>query len=169
MPSSHAQFLFYFATSLSLFLLLRHKPPSSRYIKRPTRSVEILDPAYFQKPLVLAERLLLSCLVVTLALSVAWSRIYLAYHTPRQVLVGCAAGAMIAAAWFLITSWLRSNGWVSWGCDTWLGQALRLRDLVTEQDFAEPGWKEWSERRQLLSADGETAGGKSQPETKKQR
>ena len=160
MPSSHAQFLFYFATSVSLFLLLRHKPPAFRSGK-DKKKIDVFDPAWYQRPLNLVERLLLSCLVFALAASVAWSRTYLQYHTPRQVLVGCGAGLVVASAWFVVTSMLRREGWTAWGCDTWLGQALRLRDLVVEEDFAEAGWQQWCARRQAVKASTDDDEGRS--------
>ena len=74
MPSSHAQFVAYFSISLTLFLILRHTPP-----KRPIPS---------HTPLSMVTRVGLSILAMACAFLVAWSRIYLNYHTPKQVLVG---------------------------------------------------------------------------------
>src|SRR5437763_4307341 len=107
MPSSHAQFVTFFSLFLSFFLLFRHNPaPSTTHT---TTSF--------------LERLVLSVMACVCAAAVAASRIYLNYHTPRQVLVGCAAGATTAIAWFLFTTFLRRYGWVDWALDNPLARA----------------------------------------------
>ena len=132
MPSSHAQFVAFFSLSLTLFLLFRHSPK---------------PPSAFHTPLTLTSRALLSLIAVLCASTVAASRIYLNYHTLKQVLVGCGAGAFSAVAWFLATTLLRRQGWVEWGLDTKGARLLRLRDLVIEEDIAEAGWERWEVRR----------------------
>lgn len=142
MPSSHAQFLAYFSISLSLFLLIRHNPPT------PPRSSPSSQPLpYSHRPLNSFQRSLLSLLTLALAASVALSRIYLNYHTPTQVAVGCIAGAGCAVGWFGATEWARREGWVDFGLDSWVGRMGRWRDLVVEEDLAESGWSVWEERR----------------------
>lgn len=138
MPSSHAQFLAYFSFSLSLFLLLRHKPPLS-----PNKSQQ----PYSHAPLNFPQELAFSATTVLLAAAVAASRIYLNYHTPTQVLVGCVAGAVSGLGWFLVTEVARRTGWVEWGLETWVGRMGRWRDLVVEEDLAEAGWRVWEDRR----------------------
>ena len=131
MPSSHAQFVAFFSTSLTLFLLFRHTPkPASAY----------------HTPLTLTSRALLSLMAVLCATAVAASRIYLNYHTVKQVLVGCSAGAFSAVAWFLFTMLLRRHGWVEWGLFTEGANLFRMRDLVVEEDLAEAGWERWVAR-----------------------
>ncbi|EXJ93554.1 hypothetical protein A1O1_01946 [Capronia coronata CBS 617.96] len=132
MPSSHSQFVAFFAVSLSLFLIFRHVPtPSMSY-----------------SPSTLPERLLLSVLAYVGAGAVAASRVYLNYHTPKQVFVGVAAGVSFAIVWFVFTSCLRRSGWLEWGLDTWLSRRLRIRDLVTTEDLQDAGWERWETRRQ---------------------
>ena len=80
------------------------------------------------------------------ASAVAASRIYLSYHTAKQVLVGYGAGAFSAIAWFLVTTLLRRQGWVEWGLSTEGARLLRMRDLVIEEDLAEAGWERWVAR-----------------------
>jgi len=140
MPSSHAQFLAYFSLSLSLFLLLRHKPPPAS----PPTATRI---PYSHNPLNLPQKFALSFITILLAAAVAASRIYLNYHTPTQVLVGCFAGVVTAVGWFLVTEVGRRTGWVEWGVDSWVGRMGRWRDLVVEEDLAEAGWRVWEERR----------------------
>jgi dolichyldiphosphatase len=148
MPSSHSQFVSFFSVFLSLFLLVRHMPRSS-----PTHS-----------PTSYPERFLLSLVACLCAAAVVVSRVYLNYHTPKQVMVGCAAGALSAIAWFLMTMYLRRAGWVEWGLDTRLAEMLRIRDLVITEDLVDAGWARWEEQRrdkQRMSID-------SKPKTKSQ-
>lgn len=131
MPSSHAQFVAYFSISLALFLIFRHAPnPSTTYT-----------------PTSLPERILLSVVAMICAAAVAASRIYLNYHTPKQVLVGCAAGAGSAVAWFLLTTCLRRTGWIEWGLDTRWARMVRMRDLVVVEDLVDAGWERWEAKR----------------------
>ncbi|KAF2836982.1 DOLPP1 protein [Patellaria atrata CBS 101060] len=137
MPSSHAQFVTFFSLSLSLFLLFRHK-----HSPNPSTSIE-------HSHLTLLQRGLLSLLSLLGASLVAASRMYLNYHTRKQVLVGVGAGATFALLWFGVTTWLRSAGWVQWGLETWVARVFRVRDLVVEEDLVEAGWQRWMERRKL--------------------
>ncbi|EKG16138.1 Phosphatidic acid phosphatase type 2/haloperoxidase, partial [Macrophomina phaseolina MS6] len=131
MPSSHAQFVSFFSLYLALFLLYRHAP----------------HPTHTHTPTTFAQRLALSVLALGAAAAVAFSRIYLSYHTSKQVLVGCAAGAAFAVVWFGVTGWVRSSGLLKWALDTGLARALRARDLVVEEDLVDAGWARWEERR----------------------
>ena len=140
MPSSHAQFLVFFSLSLSLFLLLRHHPHPSN-------------------PTPMPHRLALSILMLLFASAVAASRIYLNYHTPVQVLIGCAAGALSAIAWFAATWWLRESRWLEWGLETQVARMLRMRDLVVEEDLVDAGWEKWEIRRRK-GMTGVPAGGR---------
>jgi len=129
MPSSHAQFVAFFSLSLSLFLLLRHVPSTS------------YSPSSF------VERLLVSLVACLCAAAVAASRVYLNYHTPKQVLAGVAAGISSAVAWFVFTTYLRRWGWIDWALETWLSRKLRMRDLITAEDLIDAGWGRWESRR----------------------
>lgn len=132
MPSSHAQFVSFFSVTLTLFLLFRHVP-------HPTET---------HTPFSFGGRLVLSLLALASAGAVAVSRIYLSYHTPKQVMAGCVAGALFALAWFAVTTYLRSAGWIEWALDTWIAKALRVRDLVVQEDLVDSGWARWVERKQ---------------------
>lgn len=98
------------------------------------------------------QRLALAILALVCAGAVGASRVYLNYHTPKQVLVGCAAGASFAIVWFIFTSILRSQGWVWWALDQPIAKWFRIRDLVVEEDLADPGWARWSERKAKRTA-----------------
>lgn len=131
MPSSHAQFVIFFSLYLSFFLLFRHRPA----------------PSDTHTPTTLLERLALSILACICAGTVAASRVYLNYHTPKQVLAGCTAGAVIAVVWFLFTVFLRRYHWVDWALDHPLARFLRMRDLVVTEDLADAGWGRWESKR----------------------
>jgi dolichyldiphosphatase len=65
----------------------------------------------------------------------------------RQVLVGCACGAVFALVWFGLTTYLRRAGWIEWALSTWVARAFRVRDLVVQEDLVDSGWARWEERR----------------------
>ncbi|KAM4056097.1 PAP2 superfamily protein [Hirsutella rhossiliensis] len=144
MPSSHAQFVAFWSLSLALFLLVRHRPQTA---PSPSSSARALSLGARHRPWSLLERLLVSLAAAALAALVAWSRIYLGYHTPRQVFAGTAAGALSAIAWFLATAHLRRSGFLAWALDTPLARAFRVRDLVVHEDMCQAGWEKWEESR----------------------
>ncbi|GAO15799.1 uncharacterized protein UV8b_03079 [Ustilaginoidea virens] len=137
MPSSHAQFLAFWSVSLALFLLVRHQPPPRAVAGRRGR----------HRPWSLPERLALSAAAAGAAAATAWSRIYLGYHTPRQVLVGFGAGVAVALAWFAATAVLRRAGLLAWGLDLPVAKALRVRDLIVSEDLCQAGWEKWQLRQ----------------------
>ncbi|KAI9017687.1 hypothetical protein BC832DRAFT_545413 [Gaertneriomyces semiglobifer] len=101
MPSSHSQFVGYFAVWVMVYgayrLTFRHK---------------------LYKPV-------LSLLALASALLVGYSRIHLNYHTPHQVMVGLLCGAAYAIVWFLFTEYVvRPNV----NLDSKLARMLLLRD-----------------------------------------
>ncbi|KAI1308870.1 phosphatidic acid phosphatase type 2/haloperoxidase [Xylaria venustula] len=134
MPSSHAQFVTFFAVSMALFLVFRHQPPGPERRKGN------------HTPMTMLERVFWSVAGLLGAFTVAWSRVYLNYHTEKQVLVGCTAGLVIAIAWFITTGILRRTGWVAWAVDTPIARWLRVRDLVLEEDLCQAGWEKWDDR-----------------------
>ncbi|GFS43509.1 dolichyldiphosphatase 1 [Trichonephila inaurata madagascariensis] len=85
MPSNHAQFMWFFATYMAFFLLIRLHHGNSAY------------------PLENAWKYIATILIVCLAAVVTYSRIYLQYHTWNQVLCGSVLGIFLACIWFLIT------------------------------------------------------------------
>ena len=149
MPSSHAQFAAFFSTYLTLFLLLRHVPHP---VNSPNRSAT-------HTPIPLWQRTILSLLALATAAAVAQSRIYLNYHKPRQVYVGIGAGVSCAIAWFVVTGLARRFGWVDRVLDLGVVRAVRMRDLVCEEDLVDAGWERWEMRRRKRMADGLVGGG----------
>lgn len=131
MPSSHAQFMTYFAIYMSLFLVFRHSPsyagsyPYSDFLLRTALTVGLCASA----------------------VAVSASRVYLNYHTPRQVLAGSAVGLVCACGWFVVTGLLRRSGWIDWVTELTVSRLLRVRDLVVSEDLAEAGWQRWEAQR----------------------
>lgn len=91
---------------------------------------------------------LLSIATLVLAAAVAVSRVYLQYHTVKQVVVGCCLGTVFAIAWFVATEFVRRTGLVEWVLDLQIVRAARIRDLICEEDLVEIGWQIWEEKRQ---------------------
>lgn len=131
MPSSHAQFVAFFSTFLTLFLLFRHDPHN-----HPSASTTHMPTPFWQ-------RLALSILSLFSAAAVAQSRIYLDYHTPRQVYVGVAVGVGCAIAWFIVTGLARQTGLVDKLLDFPPLRWLRFRDLVVHEGLEDAGWGRW--------------------------
>jgi len=82
MPSSHCQFMSFFAAYLILFAYMRLKPHESEN--------------FILRKHVIAFSSLLSAVLVSI------SRIYLHYHTLEQVSVGLIVGGISGIAWYLI-------------------------------------------------------------------
>ncbi|KAH6845488.1 PAP2 superfamily-domain-containing protein [Chaetomium sp. MPI-CAGE-AT-0009] len=166
MPSSHAQFAVFWAVAAGLFLCVRHRPrplggavaggagAGVGGVQRAYRlgglsaaaaSIE----AYSHSHWTMAQRAVASAGALLVAGLVAWSRVYLGYHSVRQVLAGCAAGAGCAVAWFAVTYLMRETGLVAWALDIPLARWLRMRDLVVVEDLCQAGWEKWEERRRM--------------------
>jgi dolichyldiphosphatase len=175
MPSSHAQFVVFWAVAVTLFLLVRHRPllrqqqqrrrkdgseggdrkekeeggvPSLTDVSRAyragglpaaTASIE----AYSHAPWNVSQRVLVSAAALVVAALVSWSRVYLGYHTVRQVQAGCAAGAVCGVAWFAVTYLLRETGMLAWALEMPLARWFRVRDLVVVEDLCLGGWETW--------------------------
>ena len=173
MPSSHAQFLGYFAASVVLFVMLRHSP-SARIrpadgrsgALHPTASqtreqdklegeAEALSDVYtLQLHHPQLTHSLLSLVAVASAVLMAVSRVYLSYHTPKQVIVGTAVGAGFAVFWFGLTEVARRIGLIGRFLDWNIVRMARIRDLLCEEDLIELGWQvsERKRRRRLEAA-----------------
>lgn len=190
MPSSHAQFVAFWAVAMTLFLLVRHTPswtahgfgPRGRTTtttggqqqqqqdggggnnnnnnnnQKNNKKKEkknnsswgqdwVVVETYAHRPWSLPERAAASVLVLGLAAAVAWSRVYLGYHTVNQVLVGLVAGTLSAAAWYAATAVVRATGLLAWALASPIARGLRVRDLVVREDLAQAGWEKWEDHR----------------------
>ncbi|KAK3903754.1 PAP2 superfamily-domain-containing protein [Staphylotrichum tortipilum] len=173
MPSSHAQFAVFWAVAASLFLLVRHRPErvvaaaTSRGSSSTTPAPTLADvsrayragglpaasasiEAYAHGPWTLPQRAFASAGALVVAGLVAWSRVYLGYHTVRQVAAGCVAGGGCAAAWFAVTYLMRETGALAWVLELPPARWLRMRDLVVEEDPCQAGWEKWEARRRVM-------------------
>ncbi|KAG6356951.1 hypothetical protein INS49_014826 [Diaporthe citri] len=178
MPSSHAQFVAFWAVAMALFLLARHTPswtdhgygPRSASVdgqgggarggsgngNRDTRSARrtsswgqdwVMVESYAHRPWSYAERAAAAVFVLGVAALVAWSRVYLGYHTVNQVLVGFLAGAVCAVAWYAATAAARGYGLLAWALESPVARGLRVRDLVVSEDLCQAGWEKWEDRK----------------------
>lgn len=93
MPSSHAQFIWFFSTYVTLFVLLRLHHNHHNTTSSHSNSV----------PLERTCRALIVLACWLLAGLVCLSRTYLQYHTQPQVLAGGALGVCSGTAWFAVT------------------------------------------------------------------
>ncbi|CAK7267089.1 hypothetical protein SEPCBS119000_002361 [Sporothrix epigloea] len=147
MPSSHAQFAGFWALTIALFLLVRYES------RKPTRAdtgsdqvsgtTAVMQPWHKRTSLSLFERTAASIAAFVVAFSIAWSRVYLHYHTPRQVLVGFGAGLIVGAGWFGVTELARRTGLLDWGLQLPPAQYLRFRDRMLVEDPLQAGWERW--------------------------
>lgn len=132
MPSSHAQFMFFFATYIGLWICVRNT-----YLPK------------VQKTGALAA-------LWAVAASVASSRVYLQYHTPKQVLVGVSAGVVIGVLWFIATALLKVlAGGVIWDLllENPISKMIYVRDECAQVDVQYKGWEIWwAERIQKKQA-----------------
>jgi dolichyldiphosphatase len=83
--------------------------------------------------------------VITAGSMVCISRIYLRYHTPRQVLFGVAIGAILGVAWYVTVMILRMMGLVDWVLHLKAVELFWFKDGdigSLEHDLREE-WVEW--------------------------
>ncbi|KAK6511556.1 hypothetical protein TWF481_000471 [Arthrobotrys musiformis] len=122
MPSSHTQFMFFFATYISLWIAVRNK-----FLPKPVKSLLLLS-------------------LPALAVGVAWARVYLHYHTVKQVLVGSGAGVVIGLGWFVATALMRSiAGGKLWDfiLENEIAKLFYVKDECTVVDLYRRDWEEW--------------------------
>ena len=139
MPSSHAQFAGYWALTITLFLLVRYQ--KTQGTKKTTTSAARRD------TMTLTQRVGISVVAFVVAFLIAGSRVYLHYHTPKQVTVGFVAGLAVGAGWFAATTAVRQLGLLDWALGLPLARYLRLRDLALEEDVLQAGWERWEVRQ----------------------
>jgi len=87
-PSSHAQFIWFFAFYLTLFVNFRCHNRS-------------ISPCFFN-----VWKLIVTTASFCLAGVVTYSRVYLGYHTLNQVVWGAAIGSVVSLIWFVLTQFV---------------------------------------------------------------
>ncbi|KAK4879093.1 hypothetical protein RN001_007239 [Aquatica leii] len=126
MPSSHAQFIWFFATYIIYFVFIRLHHMNNNTI------IENLS-----KFLIISSSL-------TIALLVSYSRIYLQYHTVGQILCGAVVGILFATFWFALTYFIFTPLFpqiVTWK----ISEFLLLRDTTLIPNVL---WFEYTSTRQ---------------------
>ncbi|XP_043496636.1 dolichyldiphosphatase 1-like [Polistes fuscatus] len=125
MPSSHAQFMWFFTAYAILFIYIRlHHNSNSTISERFWRIIIVTG-----------------CIIT--AVLVSYGRIYLQYHTTSQVLWGLTVGAILGVLWFLTTHIILTPLFpiiVSWQ----ISEYLLLRDTSSIPDIL---WFEYTNIR----------------------
>jgi dolichyldiphosphatase len=83
------------------------------------------------------------------AATVCTSRVYLRYHTQRQVLTGAGVGVVLGISWYITVMILRWTGWVDWVLRLKVVEMLWIKDGdigSLEHDLHEE-WFKWRQRR----------------------
>lgn len=119
MPSSHSQFSSFFAVYIALLLLRRGL--GGRDLPEWRRRTYV-------------------ALAAAGSVAVAASRVYLCYHTKKQVLVGYTAGVVCAVGWYMVTAWMRETE-VVWELVMWVGGLFWVRDRCLQEDLVVAGWR----------------------------
>ncbi|CAG8475461.1 6812_t:CDS:2 [Ambispora leptoticha] len=132
MPSNHAQFIGFFTMFSVLYLYRRIK---------------------FQQN---AWKHLIALGLLGFAGAVSCSRVYLNYHTPKQVLVGIAFGATFAIMWyFFIEHILRPRQLFKVIVDSPIAKFFYLRDSANIQDVVRFEYLNWVAFENELKKRGE--------------
>ncbi|KAL0076061.1 phosphatidic acid phosphatase type 2/haloperoxidase [Phycomyces blakesleeanus] len=120
MPSSHAQFIWFFAVYGSL------------YLKKAIH----LDNSVW--------KVLVSFGMFGLAILVSVSRIYLGYHTSGQVAVGASIGSIFGILWYcLVEHVIRPSGLVELILRQRFAKLVYLRDLRSVDNVAKLEYQQW--------------------------
>lgn len=130
MPSSHAQYVWFFATYVIYFVFIRLHHMNNNTIMENVSKLLIISSS------------------VTMAVLVCFSRIYLQYHTWAQVLCGAFVGFVFATFWFAITYLILTPLFpqiVSWK----ISEFLLLRDTTLIPNVL---WFEYTNTRQEVRA-----------------
>ncbi|KAF8506398.1 PAP2-domain-containing protein [Hysterangium stoloniferum] len=124
-PSSHSQWMGYFSSFLILHLYFRHRFTSC--------GIWFVDKLF---------RGLLYLALVALAGLVCYSRYYLTYHTPTQVLWGAFIGTVIGFATYLALEYVPAHH-----PDSLLGESRRclLDSRVAQWVRLRDGWAVWTD------------------------
>lgn len=126
MPSAHAQFMAFYATYIILWMF--------RVSHFSTR-----------------KKLLRAAGLAVLAAVVAYSRVYLFYHTGLQVLTGVAIGIAMAVFWFNVVRLVRALGIVDLLLNTPPARWFYIKDTAAEKaSFVRDEYVEWRRTRSKM-------------------
>ncbi|XP_022908898.1 dolichyldiphosphatase 1-like [Onthophagus taurus] len=130
MPSSHAQFMWFFATYVIYFVFIRLHHMNNNTIMENVSKILIISSSTLAAVLV--------CI----------SRVYLQYHTITQVICGAFVGALFATVWFSLTYLVFTPLFpriVTWK----ISEFLLLRDTTLIPNVL---WFEYTNTRQEVRA-----------------
>ncbi|XP_066257350.1 dolichyldiphosphatase 1-like [Euwallacea similis] len=130
MPSSHAQFVSFFATYIVYFVFIRLHHMNNNTIIENISKILIISSS------------------MTVAVLVCISRVYLQYHTYSQVLWGIIVGFLFATLWFALTSLVFTPLFpqvVTWK----ISELLMIRDTTLIPNVM---WFEYTNTRQEARA-----------------
>ena len=122
MPSSHSLFMGFVAAYAILWINIRNARMG------------------------LWKRIFLSSCAASIAIAVCASRVYLAYHTLAQVLVGASIGSAFGLIWFVVFQKLQCLGIVDLLLDTRIAQYFYMKDTHMYVSL-EMEWKAWQNSR----------------------
>ena len=94
------------------------------------------------------KRAAVTILSLSGAAAISLSRIYLSYHTPKQVLAGTITGTVLATFWFYTTSYLRCCSIkmadkTPWQWIMWAGSLIWVKDMCLDVDLVEHDYNSW--------------------------
>lgn len=82
---------------------------------------------------------------------VCYSRVYLFYHSPLQVLAGVVIGISVGIAWFIFVVLLRDLGIVDLLLDTYPARWFYIKDTAGEKaSFVRDEYSEWRRMRMKM-------------------
>ncbi|KAF8943756.1 hypothetical protein BGZ47_005080 [Haplosporangium gracile] len=126
MPSSHSQFMAYFATYM--IILMYRNGASSRAVSPHV----------------------VTALVLIWSILVVYSRVHLYYHTWQQVVAGTICGCLFAAGYyFFVSRFLRSRGMQNWMLDNPFGQWAHIVDREQIDNVYEWEWNQFQQWRKI--------------------
>lgn len=125
MPSAHSQFMGFFATYLMLRVWLQWKGLTNE------------------------RKIISTVLLYGVAGCVVFSRVYLYYHSLKQVLVGICLGSFIGACYFIIVGIVRSIGLVDYILSWKIVKFFWIKDSVYHEPLSlKDEYNEWISRRE---------------------
>ena len=131
MPSNHSQFVWFFGAFWCCFLLSHRNNVCLDEQFFPQKHRGMLS-AVSRTARVL--RLVACVLCILGAVAVSWSRVYLGYHTFRQVFVGAIVGAMGGIAWYGSTISFFERQIFTPVVNSWLGTYFAVSNLLGRRD-----------------------------------
>ena len=88
------------------------------------------------------SRILRAGSAIIVAAAVCASRIYLAYHTEAQVMIGATVGLLFGVVWHYFLGVLRQQGIITWMLDLPVSKFFYIKDSpIRNKMFIE--WQEW--------------------------